>query len=167
MKFKLEHKFSCSLEVFNQALHDERLHNYISERLEALDKREPIEIKNEDGKIYTKLKCTPKDVIPKAAQKVVSLDMVIWIEESVHDLETGVITFTITPASFKNVFECHGEYAVKENGDHLKRTIKGTIRVKLGLAGKMVEKWLAPQITNSMNEEAKHFKTFLEKYYSQ
>jgi hypothetical protein len=78
-----------------------------------------------------------------------------WIEHSVHDLADGIMRFRIEPDHYADRLQASGQATiVARAGGGSRRTVTGSVRVRVLLAGPRVERVIVSGMRDNLAAEA-------------
>ena len=162
-KFRLEHFFrGVTIEDFENHLN----HPDLIERLSAMPafrSRDLIEKTEEpDGKVTWRFKVVAGGEIPPAARKVLSEDMLTWVETSTFDPNTHSIAWDIDPMVMKDKFSGSGTWQLVGEAGGTKRIIEGAISIKFPLVGKVAEAFIINELKKNYTVEPQIHQDFFD-----
>ena len=162
-KFRLEHFFrGVTIEDFENHLN----HPQLIERLAAMPafrSRDLIDKSDgANGKVTWRFKVVAGGEIPPAARKVLSEEMLTWVEPSTFDPTTHSIAWSIDPMVMKDKFQRSGTWQlVGENGG-TKRIIEGSISIKFPFVGKVAEAFIINELKKNYAVEPQIHQDFFD-----
>lgn len=124
------------------------------EYLPSVNARKPIEVKREGSKIFRTFEWCMYGQIPRAAQRMLSPEMLTFVEESVWDDELCAFTSRIIPRYFKDTITCESVSAWKEHPAGAERRIDSEAIVDIRVVGGMVEKAIVDAFMKSNDMSA-------------
>ncbi len=119
---------------------------------------ETIVIKSEeDGtKVHEIVKSVGNGDIPPALRKILTPDLLAWIEDGTYDYATNYYTYTIKHAKFAAVFTMTGSVQFTALSDtRTQRVLKGDIRVNIPIVGSIAEKKIVEIQKENLDLESK------------
>jgi hypothetical protein len=106
-----------------------------------------------DGKIHVKLEMCAHGQIPKAAQKLLSPEMLTWQEISYWDPAKEQYHFKIKTKYFTKQFDFTGYWGYKELGNGQTRQFcDSDVNVKVPILGGIIEKAIGPALIKNWDE---------------
>ncbi|MBL92043.1 MAG: hypothetical protein CMH56_09580 [Myxococcales bacterium] len=162
-KFNLEHFFpGVSIADFESHLNHPKLLEMLAEMpafraRDLLDKTE-----GDDGKITWRFKVVAGGEIPPAAQKVLSEDMLTWVETSTFDPSTHSISWSIEPMVMKDKFSGFGTWKLHDENGGTRRVIEGTIEIKFRFVGKIAESFIIAELKKNYAVEPQIHQNFFD-----
>ncbi len=162
-KFRLEHLFrGVTIEDFENHLN----HPELIERLAAMPafrSRELIDKSDgENGKVTWRFKVVAGGEIPPAAQKVLSEEMLTWVETSTFDPQTHSIAWSIDPMVMKDKFSGSGTWQLLSEAGGTKRIIEGNITIKFPFVGKIAEAFIINELKRNYTVEPQIHQDFFD-----
>lgn len=110
------------------------------ESLPNVNARKPMEQRREGSKIYRTFEWCMFAQIPRAAQRMITPEMMTFIEESVWDDDLCAFESRIMPLYFKDTITCESLSAWRDHASGAERVIDSTVLVDIPVVGGMVEK---------------------------
>lgn len=152
--FRLVHDFpEISVEKFEKHLN----HPNLNDALDAMPAFRSRTLENErdlgDGVTEWSFRVVAGGQLPKPAQKIVKGDMLSWLEVSKFVPSEHCIYWRIEPDAFKGKFEGSGTWKLEDKAGGTRRTIEGTISVKIPIVGKIIEKFLVEEMKKNYDVE--------------
>jgi len=128
--------------------------DYFLETMPDLTFCKLLERKDEaDGRIFVRMEMCAHGQIPKAAQKLLSPDMLTWQEISVWDPSTEKYTFKIKTKFFTKQFQFTGYWGYKElDNGKTRQYCDSEVLVKVPIIGGIVEKAIGPALKKNWDE---------------
>ncbi len=166
MRFAIDHSFATSLERFESLLHDPNLYARMERVLPGIERIELIEQHEQDGVVHRRVRYTPRaeDKLPSFARGIISPEMLIWTEESAiyrhqHRIEYRVLPNL--PERWRDRFSSHGSFRFAATPRGVTRHIEGELVVRAPLFGRIVERMLVKEVTQSFSAEAAELTAWL------
>jgi len=89
-----------------------------------------------------------------AVTAVVDPKKLSWVEESVHDLASGRVTFRMRPDHYGDRFASHGTYRFQAAGDdQTVRIVDGEVTIRMPIVGGRVEAAIVSGIKEHLDAE--------------
>jgi Protein of unknown function (DUF2505) len=93
--------------------------------------------------------------LPSAVTAVVDPRRLSWVEHSTHDLAEGIMRFRIEPDHYGDRLQASGQATVVARaGGGSRRTLTGSVRVRVLLAGPRVERVMVSGMRDNLAAEA-------------
>lgn len=152
--FRLEHDFpEISLTKFEKYLNHPDLNRALA-GMPSFRSRDLLEEQQlASGDVLWKFKVVAGGELPPAIAKLVSPDMMTWIETSHFKKDEHCIEFHIEPIKGKDKFEGGGTWRMIKDGKGTKRIIEGTFNVKVPFVGKVFESFLVAELKKNYEIE--------------
>jgi len=99
--------------------------------------------------------------LSSAARAVIDPARLSWVDESVHDLATRHVHFTLRPDHYGDRFRCRGEYRIEPAGEGCRRIATIELHVSAPLVGRAVEGAIASGLREHLADEAVAVESFL------
>ncbi len=157
MKFEYRHTFDTSAERLVEALFDPDLAPFLSEHMTTIVSIEPMERTEDEQRIRRKVKYVPVPMISKIGPKKITPESMQWVEESSFDKARRVMTFENIPTHPKVRAKMvnRGELQIQPTGsDRCERIMRGELKIKFPLLGRVAESIIAKNGKKMLDEEA-------------
>jgi len=99
--------------------------------------------------------------LSSAARAVIDPSRLTWVDESVHDLASRRVHFTLRPDHYGERFRCRGEYRIEPTADGCRRVATIELSVSAPLVGRAVEGAIASGLREHLADEAPVVESFL------
>ena len=99
--------------------------------------------------------------LPAAVTAVVDPARLTWIQESVHDLATGITTFDLLPDHYPDRLQASGTAVLTPDGDGARRVVSGTLKVRAPLVAHRVEEAIVNGLEEYLVAEAPAVERYL------
>lgn len=153
MKFTSTHTFEWPAEkIIALIMAGEDL--FPVESLQSVNARMPIDVKREGSKIIRRFEWRMHGQIPRAAQRMLSPEMLTFIEESVWSDESRTFESRIMPVYFKESISCNSTVYWTEHPAGAERRIESEATVDIPVVGGMVEKAVCDAFMRSNDASA-------------
>jgi len=133
MRFESRSKYEGTVDEVATALLDDRYLDFLLKHHGVLLECQLLEKKEEGGKIKRKVRYRPKPVIESVGPRKVPPEYFAFVEESVFDPATKVMTFTntATTRTIQKMLVNTGTLRLRDVGGKCERTMEGEIALKL------------------------------------
>ncbi|MEZ5381062.1 MAG: DUF2505 family protein [Microthrixaceae bacterium] len=91
--------------------------------------------------------------LPSAATAVVDPKRLVWVEETVTDLDAGTATVAFQPEHYASKLSASARVAYGGDGDASHRSVDGDLRVRVLLVGGQVERAITSGLSEHLAEE--------------
>lgn len=154
MQFKIVHTFNWPADTIIDILSTgEDLTP--PEKLSNVSARKVIELKREGKNFYRRTEWCVHGQIPKVAQKVVSAEMLTFIEESTWDGTDGIFKTRIIPHFLKGTLTCTSTSKWFAAGPAAtRREYAGVVEIRLPIIGGLLEKTIVDYLKKNTEENA-------------
>jgi hypothetical protein len=157
MHFEIVHTFDAEPDAVARAMFSPEVAEFLSKNVPSVEGIEPISRDEDERQIRRKVKYRPVPVIRKVATKEVKPEWMHWVEESIYDKKSRVVTFANIPTTRKiaELMENRGTITLEPAGPgRTRRIIKGELKIKVFMLGAVAERLIYPQAQKIVNEEA-------------
>jgi hypothetical protein len=93
--------------------------------------------------------------LPAAARRVVDIDRLTWVDETVIDLSTSTATFRIVPEHYAGRLSASGRYELLEDGAATVQRLNGEVAVHIRLVGGMAERGIVRGLSENLEQEGR------------
>lgn len=134
MKFETRQRIQGSVEEVEQALLDDRYPPFLLKHHGVLVDVQPLEKKDEGGRVRRRIRYLPKPVINAIGPKSVPPEWFGFVENSTYDKSRKELTFSNVPTSNKisSMLVNTGTLRLRDVGNgQTERTMEGEIALKL------------------------------------
>ncbi len=115
---------------------------------------ELLEHRVEGGGLTQRVRYRFTGALSPAVTRVIDPDRLVWVDETVYDLEAATARFTIRPEHYANRLRCSGRYRFTPTPGGCRRTIEGDLTVSYPLVGRAVERAILSGLEESLDAEA-------------
>lgn len=92
--------------------------------------------------------------LPGAVTAVVDPKRLTWVQETSHDLTSGVTTFRLAPDHYPDRLKASGTFRVTADGDGARRVVTGEVKVRAPLVSGKVEQAIVSGLREYLEAEA-------------
>jgi len=133
MKFEVKQQIAGTVDEVERAMLDPRYPAFLLEHHGVLREVQPIESKEEGGKVRRKIRYLPKPVIKSVGPKSVPPEYFAFIEESTWDKAGKALTFKNVPTTggIAKMLVNTGTIRLRASGGATERTMEGEIKLVL------------------------------------
>ena len=100
--------------------------------------------------------------LPAAVTAVVDPERLTWVQESAHDLSSGVTTFRLVPDHYPDRLKASGKVVVSPLGNGAQRVLSGELKVRALLVAGAVEGAIVSGLGEYLDAEAPAVDRFLK-----
>jgi len=97
-----------------------------------------------------------------AVTAVIDPQRLTWVQESVHDLTTGITTFRLVPDHYPDRLSASGTATVHGTDEGTRRVVAGELKVRAPLVGGRVEQAIVSGLDEYLQAEAPAVDRFLQ-----
>ncbi|MCA9521632.1 MAG: DUF2505 family protein [Myxococcales bacterium] len=164
MKFEITHTFDADVETVLTAMYDPALHEFLTKEMTTINEIEQLEKNDEGSRVVRRVRYMPKPLIQKIGPKEIPPRWMEWVEESTLDRGAKTVTFQNRPTTQKiaNLLVNQGTMQFRSKGAKTERVLKGELKVKVFLLGKIAEKFIYNQASRILEEEARALNKFIQ-----
>ena len=121
-------------------------------------------LSDEGSRVVRRVRYMPKPLIQKIGPKEIPPRWMEWVEESTLDRGAKTVTFQNRPTTQKiaNLLVNQGTMQFRSKGAKTERVLKGELKVKVFLLGKIAEKFIYNQASRILEEEARALNKFIQ-----
>lgn len=138
MRFELAQDFSSSAPDVIAAYADPALYPTLV-GLPKLGGIELLDHEADDARARLRIRYSFTGHLPGAVTAVVDPDRLTWVQETDHDLATGVTSFVLKPDHYADRLQASGSFRITEQGRGSRRTVTGDLKVHALLVSGRVE----------------------------
>ena len=133
MKFEARQRLNATVDEVERALLDSRYPAFLLKHHGVLLEVQPLEAKDEAGKVRRKIRYRPKPVIKSIGPKTVPPEWFAFVETSTYDKAKKELSFTNVPTTQKisNLLVNTGTLRLRDSGGKTERVMDGEISLKL------------------------------------
>lgn len=155
MRFELGQRFEAGWEAVTGAYADPQLYT----TLVGLPKLGDIEVLDHDvhgSTVRLRARFAFTGDLPSAVTAVVDPARLTWVQESDHDLDTGITTFRLVPDHYADRLQASGTFriAAAPGGKGSTRTVDGGLKVRAPLVAGRVEQAIVSGLDEYLQAEA-------------
>jgi hypothetical protein len=92
--------------------------------------------------------------LPSAVTAVVDPHRLTWVQETEHDLSSGITTFRLVPDHYPDRLSASGTAVVRPDGDGARRVVSGELKVRALLVSGKVEQAIVSGLAEYLEAEA-------------
>jgi hypothetical protein len=92
--------------------------------------------------------------LPSVVTAVVDPRRLTWVEEALFDHSDHTASHRIVPEHYGDLLQCSYRTTLRSDGDHTVRDARGTLRVRVLIGGKQVERAIVSGLTDYAAAEA-------------
>lgn len=92
--------------------------------------------------------------LPAAATAVIDPDKLTWVQETDHDLATGLIRFRLVPDHYPDRLKTSGSFRIEADGDGARRGVEAELKVRAPLVASKVEGAIAGGLREYLDAES-------------
>ncbi|MGI5865243.1 MAG: DUF2505 family protein [Myxococcales bacterium] len=158
MDFEIVHTFDADRETVERAMLDPQLAPYLLEHMTLVRHIELLEHRDDGAAIVRRVRYVPEPVISRIGTMQVRPEWMSWTEESRFDLHVHRVDYENVPhvPKIAEVMEQRGVIRFEEAGPgKCRRTVCGSLKIKMPLVGRIVEKVIYPNALKILDEEAR------------
>ncbi len=152
MRSKLEQAFDCTPEVLWDLFDDPAFERRLVEVTKVT--RDVVELREEDGVRYRKLRCIPDRELPLFARKAMGVDKLSYDQESWLDRSKNEMRWSVSPAVLPGKVTVKGTTRIRKRGAGCVRVIDGNFDVRLPIVGRKMEELLIRNLEESYERAA-------------
>ncbi len=133
MRFETRQRINATLDEVERATFDPRYPEFLLKHHGVFLEVQPLESKEEGGKVRRKIRYRPKPVIKSIGPKTVPPEWFAFVESSSYDRAKKELTFSNVPTNPKisNLLINNGTLRLRESGGQTERVMEGEIALKL------------------------------------
>lgn len=163
MRFELQQSFDAEPDAVTEAYADPDLYR----TLVGLPKLGDIVVLGHDvdgSKVHLRARFAFTGDLPAAVTAVVDPARLTWVQESDHDLSTGVTTFRLVPDHYADRLQASGTFRVAagRRGTGSTRTVDATLKVRAPLVAGRVEQAIVSGLAEYLQAEAPAVDAYLD-----
>jgi hypothetical protein len=166
LRFAIDHRFSTTLDRLESLLHEPTLYERMQRVLPGIERIELLDSEERDRVVRRRVRYTPRaeHKLPAFARGVISPDMLIWVEESTIYRDQHRIEYRVLPnlpLRWRDRFSSSGTFSFAPVDGGVTRHIEGEVVVRAPLLGRIVERMLVKEVTESFTAEAAELTAWL------
>lgn len=162
MRFRLEQRFSASVEAVEAAFLDPALLAELA-ALPQLGRPELLGA-TVDGEVVTRdVRYAFAGELSPAVTRVVDPDRLTWVEHSEFDLRTHRGVLLVRPDHYADRFTCAATVSIEAVGAGTLRAVEGDLRVRFPLVGSKVERAIVAGLRDHAAAEARVVQAWLDR----
>lgn len=100
--------------------------------------------------------------LPPAVTAVVDPERLTWVQESVHDLSTGITRFTLVPDHYPDRLSASGTATIEPQASGSRRVVAGELKVRALLVAGKVEQAIVSGLEEYLVAEAPAVDRYLD-----
>ena len=133
MRFEAKQRIHATVDEVERAILDARYPDFLLKNHGVLLEVQPLEVKEESGKVRRKIRYRPKPVIRSIGPKEVSPERFAFVENSTYDKAKKELSFSNVPTNNKisNMLINTGVLKLRDVGGQTERVMEGEISLKL------------------------------------
>ena len=165
MKFEYKHQFDVPVDQLIEAMFNPDLPEVLTEKMTTVIKIEVLERDENDQVIKRRVKYTPVPMIKKIGTKKITPESMVFVEESSFDKGRKSMTFANIPShpKIRAKMSNEGEMVFKDlGGGRSERIMKGTLKIKFPILGRVAEGIIAKNGKKMLDEEAAVLAEFMK-----
>ena len=157
MRFEIISYFEHPLEAVEAGMLDRDVNRQVAERMDTLLELEPLVLDDGGDVVRRKVRYLPKPMIKRVGPKKVEPRWMEWTEESEFDRRRHSMTFRNVPrvAKIRALMENTGTVTLTPSGDGTRRVVRGELRIKVPILGRLAEKIIHKTGRSIVDEEAR------------
>ena len=144
MKLHVRHEYPCSPERFWEMYWHDSFDAVLDANSDA--KRELIEMKDEGGVLYRRLRFTPNRTLPKPVAKILGSDKLVYEQENFWHKADSIMKWKVLPTVLPGKIRAEGTFEVTPQGSGCVQEVRGDIEVNIRFIGGQVEKAVVEQV---------------------
>lgn len=161
MRFELVQDFSSSASDVIAAYADPDLYPTLV-GLPKLGGIELLDHEADEARARLRIRYTFTGHLPGAVTAVVDPDRLTWVQETDHDLVTGVTSFVLKPDHYADRLKASGSFRITEHGRGSRRTVTGDLKVHALLVSGRVEQAIVSGLEEYFVAEAPAVDRYLD-----
>ena len=139
MRFQIEQVIAGPIDAVARIYTEPRFYELVGE-LPKLGKPEVLDRREDGSVVHLAVRFRFTGHLSSAVTRVVDPAKLSWVEESVHDLEHGTVTFRMKPDHYADRLRSDGSVRYEPAGDGVTRRLTaGDLAVRVPLVGRAVE----------------------------
>ena len=139
MRFQIEQEIAGPVEAVARIYTEPRFYELVGE-LPKLGKPEVLDRREDGSVVHLAVRFRFTGQLSSAVTRVVDPAKLSWVEESVHDLEHGTVTFRMKPDHYADRLRSDGSVRYEPADDGVTRRLTaGDLAVRVPLVGRAVE----------------------------
>ena len=156
MKFELCHSFDAPIETVWETLLHPKLATALVAEVENLLEMEIVESNEKQGVIHRSVRYRPSPMIEKIGPKKVEPRWMEWTEHSEADPARYCIEFKNIPrvSQVASLMQNHGTVELTSTDKGCKRVIRGELKIKVPILGKIAERIIHHHASQLVDQEA-------------
>ena len=165
MRFEIVHTFDHPLDVVEETLLNPETTRALAPLMDTIVDVEPLEATEDGELLHRRVRYVPSPLIKRIGTKRVDPRWMEWTEESEYDRALHRMRFRNVPRvrRIAELLENTGTLTLEVlPGDRTRRTVRGEIRVKVPIVGRIAEKIIRKQGEGILDEEARVFAQLLD-----
>jgi hypothetical protein len=157
MNFEFRHDFPVPVEELERVLFHPDLPPLLQERMETIIEVEALSVKRQGDRLERRFRYLPVPLIRSVGPKQVEPEWMEWVEESTYDFRTHSGQFKNVPARRKiaEVLLNSGSLELRANGSGSTEILRGDLKVKVFMVGKIAEKIIHANALKILEDQAR------------
>lgn len=155
MKFDLTQRFSSPADAVTAAYADADLYPTLI-GLPNLGGIEVLSRQEQDRRVDLRVRFRYTGDLPPGATAIVDPAKLTWVQETGHDLATGLTSFRLVPDNYPDRLQASGRLVVAADGAGSTRTLTAELKVRAALVAGRVERALVDGLREYLAAEAPH-----------
>lgn len=162
MRFELGQRFDAPAADVAAAYDDPALYDTLV-GLPKLGRIEVLDHQVSFGHVLLRARFAFTGDLPGAATAIIDPSRLTWVQDSRHDLATGVTAFRLIPDHYPDRLQASGTFRVKPDpeGAGSTRSVTGELKVRVLLVGGQVEQAIVSGLGEYLDAEAPAVDQFL------
>lgn len=155
MRFRIEQQFRAPIGAVGQALVSK---DYLGEgmaQLSGIGRPDITFYQADDALVTLALEYRFGGKLPAVVNRVIDVNKLSWVEDTVIDTGLWMARFTITPTHYANFFACSGEWRLTHSAGITTRVMDGSLKVNapVPFVGGQVERAIESGLRERLVEE--------------
>ncbi|MEZ4320146.1 MAG: DUF2505 domain-containing protein [Myxococcota bacterium] len=147
MKVEVVHEFPCPPERFFDILEGDALEAAIAQH--STSRRELLEQKREGAVLVRSWRITPSRELPTVIQKLIGAKSLAYVQTSRVDRSRNRVDWRIDVEQARGRADILGVLEVVPTPTGCRRTMTGTVEIRVPLVGRKVEEAIAKDVTRT------------------
>lgn len=163
MRFEIRHRFDAPPERVEAAMFSPDLPLFLATHMTTARAIEPLERREERGRIVRRVKYVPAPLISSIGPKKIDPAWMAWVEESTYDPATRRMEFRNVPVvgRVRELLENRGTLELRASGCGTERVVSGELKVKVFLLGRIAESIIHSTAAKMLDDEARALAAYL------
>ena len=156
MKFEIVHRFDASVESVWQVMTHTRLAEVLVPNMPSLLEMEVLEQGAEGDAQHRKVRYRPVPMIKRVGPKAVEPHWMEWVEHSTSNAGRARVEFTNVPrvSQIAALMQNSGVVELVAEGKGCRRVLKGELKIKVPILGRIAERIIHKHAVSLVDEEA-------------